>query len=907
MATQAKEVFLAPPLSIAGCRLWFDAADSSTITGTSNVTAWRDKTASLTLTGSGPTYSNVNGYPTVTFNGNQLISSRNLPYESVCTSDANFTTFIVQLTTSASGVNGIPFTIFLTDNVRRLAVFSSGGGSGGIFIDGASQASPRLSGITQTLNIPQLFCITRKNITTMTARLNGSQVSSADFPGTTNFISSNSYFIYISSGAGPWTGNMYEILHYNRGISDLEIQQIEGYLSWKWGIQALLPRSHPFFSASPYQTLSVPISRGVPLRMSSSTYFSPTAISGCSMWLDAADTTTLTVSGSNVSSWRDKSGNNNNATQATVANQPTTGTLLNGLNVLDFTGTQPYFSFPTISYTNITVFTIFRNTTLRAYCSPLFIGPFFFFFTDGAGNSLYGTGRLGINGEGVISQAAAGITTTNYLLYSLNLTVGATDIVNFYINGRNAANFNGAASGGRSYYQVGSTDDVGATTGFTAEIIVYNGVLNNSQRQQVEGYLAWKWGLQASLPPTHPNFTIPYVPFPFPTSIPKAAIRVWSPLRVAGSQLWLDAADSNTVLFSSGSNVSRWNDKSGNGNHSFALVSPQPAVTYSSNKLTFSAGIQNGLSNTTLTLQESSYSLFSVFSNTASSNAGFNYPVFTGYGGSAAFGVFDTTGNIYVGPNQAALTTLLPSVSALGSTSFLSLTSSGSYGTIVTFPNTGTLVQQNTANTLTGPSTASSALTGISCVMAGAYLVAAGNSGILGSLLTPNASTGIWYAAVYDTVSIKMVRLSYTQGNPNTISGVAARYGSFSAVPTNANIQGFWDNGTSIDYATTSNANGYGVQSLLWSVSGASGTVTPYVNGSAKTTISAATFPSIGYLLSPGVAGAGFIGSISEIILYNSALSTAQRQQVEGYLAWKWGLRSNLPAGHPYINFPPSP
>jgi hypothetical protein len=132
MATQAKEVFLTPPLTIAGCRLWFDAADSSTITGTSNVTAWRDKTASLTLTGSGPIYSNVNGYPTITFNGNQLISSRNLPYESLCTSDANFTTFMVQLTTSSSGVNGIPFTIFLTDNVRRLAVFSSGGGSGGI-------------------------------------------------------------------------------------------------------------------------------------------------------------------------------------------------------------------------------------------------------------------------------------------------------------------------------------------------------------------------------------------------------------------------------------------------------------------------------------------------------------------------------------------------------------------------------------------------------------------------------------------------------------------------------------------------------------------------------------------------------------------------------------------------------
>lgn len=228
-----------------------DAIDSSTITGTTNVTAWRDKSSSLTLTGSGSIYTTVNGYPTITFNGNQYASSTNLPYEGVCTSDANFTTFMVQLTTSSSGVNGMPFTIYLTGNVRRLAVFSSGGGSGGIFVDGASQASPRLGGITQTLNTPQLLTITRKNITIMTARLNGSQVSSADFPGTTNFISSSSYFVYISHSTGLWSGNMYEILHYNRDISDLEIQQVEGYLAWKWGLRSNLPTTHPYYNFPP--------------------------------------------------------------------------------------------------------------------------------------------------------------------------------------------------------------------------------------------------------------------------------------------------------------------------------------------------------------------------------------------------------------------------------------------------------------------------------------------------------------------------------------------------------------------------------------------------------------------------------------------------------------------------------
>jgi hypothetical protein len=43
---------------------------------------------------------------------------------------------------------------------------------------------------------------------------------------------------------------------------------------------------------------------------------------------------------------------------------------------------------------------------------------------------------------------------------------------------------------------------------------------------------------------------------------------------------------------------------------------------------------------------------------------------------------------------------------------------------------------------------------------------------------------------------------------------------------------------------------------------------------------------------------------ICEIILYNSVLTTTQRQQIEGYLAWKWGLQKSLPSNHPFYLFP---
>jgi hypothetical protein len=55
------------------------------------------------------------------------------------------------------------------------------------------------------------------------------------------------------------------------------------------------------------------------------------------LWLDAADTSTITASGSSVSQWNDKSGNARHFIQSTAASQPTTGTAtLNGRNVLVF-------------------------------------------------------------------------------------------------------------------------------------------------------------------------------------------------------------------------------------------------------------------------------------------------------------------------------------------------------------------------------------------------------------------------------------------------------------------------------------------------------------------------------------------------------------------------------------------
>jgi hypothetical protein len=62
---------------------------------------------------------------------------------------------------------------------------------------------------------------------------------------------------------------------------------------------------------------------------------------------------------------------------------------------------------------------------------------------------------------------------------------------------------------------------------------------------------------------------------------------------------------------------------------------------------------------------------------------------------------------------------------------------------------------------------------------------------------------------------------------------------------------------------------------------------------------------SIGRAQSFGVIG-WMQGRIAEIVLVGSAVDVSTRQKIEGYLAHKWGLTTNLPSGHPHKTDPPT-
>jgi hypothetical protein len=82
-------------------------------------------------------------------------------------------------------------------------------------------------------------------------------------------------------------------------------------------------------------------------------------------------------------------------------------------------------------------------------------------------------------------------------------------------------------------------------------------------------------------------------------------------------------------------------------------------------------------------------------------------------------------------------------------------------------------------------------------------------------------------------------------------------------------------------------------------------TMTPFINGFATTTtLAGTTLATTGIFL--GGPSNYFNGSLSELLIYSSTLTSNQRQQVEGYLAAKWGLRSQIISTHPYLTILPS-
>jgi hypothetical protein len=217
----------------------------------------------------------------------------------------------------------------------------------------------------------------------------------------------------------------------------------------------------------------------------------PNTIANLELWLDASDLSTFTLSGSDITQWRDKSGNNYHATPSGAGFEPNrVAGVLGGQAVVRFnatnanTGDGLVINSPAVFNRNYTIFVVDQYS-----------GAIHGRTLQGRGGSNWLMGKWGNsdahyanafvylpnNGGTTTIGEAIGLPTSSFYTHN---GFNTTPTQGFGVNG-NPGQL-GIANGGT--FAESSNADV-------AEVIAYDRVLNYTERNQVGAYLQTKYGL----------------------------------------------------------------------------------------------------------------------------------------------------------------------------------------------------------------------------------------------------------------------------------------------------------------------------------------------------------------------------------------------------------------------------
>lgn len=239
-----------------------------------------------------------------------------------------------------------------------------------------------------------------------------------------------------------------------------------------------------------------------------------------SLWLDAADSSTITTISGGVSEWRDKKGNGINLIPTTV-NRPSYGTVkLSDLNTITFAGNTMLRAnnFPTSFPTSLVVFGIFKwittgTTTLSIQC-------------------LVDNKHGGNPPQGFVLQDRPDLPNDPLTAGAIpNDTGGARDTITtgngtwrivggvFYRGVSDNIYRDGILAGTKSntgLYNITAQINIGGwglasdsyryLVGDCAEVIISS---DASAIDKINGYLAHKWGLVSNLSVSHPYKNFP--------------------------------------------------------------------------------------------------------------------------------------------------------------------------------------------------------------------------------------------------------------------------------------------------------------------------------------------------------------------------------------------------------------
>jgi hypothetical protein len=596
------------PTDITGCVLWLDASDATKITTTgSQVTAWRDKSAlnkTVTVTSATTPYVTYCNSATTGYPGPCVLTTSNCGVYATAVDIRRYTgtysnahIFILYQYT--------PWTYGTTSNGVISYLFGNGDVTQSMnqsYIGAGYQANILADGFGTIGNYQAVSDSKRKLYEYTTAYFSATSNTTyvwLNGVAQTQFYSANSsnrgtpdanlaFGGSISTSPAGQNIGFHEMIVFSNKLSDYDRYRVEYYLSNKWaplvsseiGIcvpsTPLLPLSHPFALVKPHTR-----------------YFNPVDICGCQLWLDAGDGTTLfsdtggttpaTISGQ-IAYWRNKAGSSYNYTQATKGYRPIytsdgTVTFSNGqamINTDAWSGNGASTDIFCVS----TPWAQSQYSDWRTLLRGSNAGHRAIIATTGYGN---GTTSLGL-WNGAFSQfGSLTLTGVKNLLFVTTLPSFASSAE---LNGDSALSSSSGNQNSDAYpfYCLGAYQ--GAPTpsqawGAINELIIFSRNLTTSERQQVEGYLAWKWNVTLVVTiPKHPFYT-----FPSSSRVP------FLPTDISGCQMWVDASRDTTSV---NGYVSEIPDYSGSGLASSSFL-PIPGGT---NAFYTTAGTANYLGST---------------------------------------------------------------------------------------------------------------------------------------------------------------------------------------------------------------------------------------------------------------------------------------------------------------------
>ena len=218
---------------------------------------------------------------------------------------------------------------------------------------------------------------------------------------------------------------------------------------------------------------------------------------GLALWLDAADDSTFSYSsGTLVSQWRDKSGSNFHASQATVGSQPSRSTFQNSRKTVNFDGTNDTVTIPSfVSNSEMSIFVV-SNCGTSMFIEQSIDTNFY----DGFAISGIGTAMFIIRRSSITSYTF----NTNWLSggYSVASAVNSTglDLLTYKNGTQQTIISDGRNSITNSYatntLYIGSRAASSLwSSGPIAEIIIYNRKVTDTERNSIHTYLGQKWGI----------------------------------------------------------------------------------------------------------------------------------------------------------------------------------------------------------------------------------------------------------------------------------------------------------------------------------------------------------------------------------------------------------------------------